>query len=125
MIVSQRYNGYVDCKRLALPPRSHRRWRDPKEPGSGGLSRSDQHGHGGCLTTTHANGAVDTLRRISNLLAWSTSSGISSETIDRLVSQNTDLIIHIRKVYEGMTYRRRVTEVLKIDLSGEQEFIVQ
>ena len=96
-----------------------------KSPAAAAYLEAINTGHGGCITTTHANGAVDTLRRISNLLAWSTSSGISSETIDRLVSQNTDLIIHIRKVYEGLTYRRRVTEVLKIDVSGEQEFIIQ
>jgi len=95
-----------------------------KSPAAAAYLEAINTGHGGCLTTTHANGAVDTLRRISNLLAWSTSSGISSETIDRLVSQNTDLIIHIRKVYEGATYRRRVTEVLKIGVSGEQEFII-
>lgn len=66
-------------------------------------------GHGGTLSTIHANSAVDALYRISNK-ALSYASNLSPVFIRQETASAIDVVVHIERGPDG---KRRVTEVVE------------
>ena len=66
-------------------------------------------GHRGSLTTIHANGAHDALRRLSHL-AMRSSGNVQLRDIEEECRRSIDVIAHIARV----DHRRVVTEIVKL-----------
>lgn len=74
-------------------------------------------GHSGILSTIHANSALDTIDRLTNLAAAGFSA-IPYEHVQRQVRNNLDVIVHAQKTPH---HGRRVVEIAELD---EGEFRV-
>jgi len=68
-------------------------------------------GHSGILSTIHANSALDTIDRLTNLAAAGFSA-IPYEHVQRQVRNNLDVIIHAQKTPH---HGRRIVEVAELD----------
>ena len=67
-------------------------------------------GHGGCLSTLHANGPVDALRRLAALAA-ATDERLGVEAVRDHVASAIDAIVHVGRVAGGA---RRVSAVAEV-----------
>lgn len=67
-------------------------------------------GHAGCLSTLHANGPVDALRRLAALAA-AADERLGVEAVRELVASAIDTIVHVGRVAGGA---RRVTAVAEV-----------
>ena len=67
-------------------------------------------GHAGCLSTLHANGPVDALRRLAALAA-AADERLGVEAVRELVASAIDAIVHVGRVAGGA---RRVTAVAEV-----------
>ena len=67
-------------------------------------------GHAGCLSTLHANGPVDALRRLTALAA-AADERLGVEAVRELVASAIDAIVHVGRVAGGA---RRVTAVAEV-----------
>ena len=75
-------------------------------------------GHGGTLTTTHANGGWETLQRIAMLHARATPH-VPYEVLQRLVSLAVDVVVNVGRVRIGGERRRAVKEIGVVTNDGE------
>lgn len=73
-------------------------------------------GHDGSLSTCHANGAVDGLRRVETLVMQAAPSWPLT-AIRRQVSRSLDVIVHVARDDHGA---RRVAEVAEVRESGDE-----
>lgn len=71
-------------------------------------------GHSGILSTIHANSALDTIDRLTNLAAAGFSA-IPYEHVQRQVRNNLDVIVHAQKTPR---HGRRIVEIAELD-NGE------
>ncbi len=67
-------------------------------------------GHDGSLTTCHANGPYDALRRLHSLIVQHTD-GWSIDAIREHVCSSLDVIIHVERGYDGL---RHISEILEL-----------
>jgi pilus assembly protein CpaF len=73
-------------------------------------------GHDGSLSTCHANGAIDGLRRVETLVMQSAPSW-PLPAIRAQVSRSFDAVVHVERRSDG---RRRVSEIVEVvETSGE------
>ncbi len=72
-------------------------------------------GHRGCLSTVHANGPVDVLRRLETL-ALLGGDGLPLDAIRAQIAAAVDVIVHVERGEEG---RRRVAEIASVVGPGE------
>lgn len=75
-------------------------------------------GHGGTLTTTHANGGWETLQRVSMLHARATPH-VPYEVLQRLVALAIDVVVNVGREAIGGEKRRVVREVGVVTRDGE------
>lgn len=71
-------------------------------------------GHDGSLSTCHANGAVDGLRRVETLVMQAAPSWPLA-AIRRQVSRSIDVVVHLVRAPSGRRYVREVVEVVEGD----------
>lgn len=67
-------------------------------------------GHAGCLSTIHANSAVDALRRLATLVL-SAGTGLPLDAIGRQIAAAVDVVVHVERAGAGA---RRVAEVAEV-----------
>ena len=74
-------------------------------------------GHDGSMTTTHANSAAETLRRIESL---SLMSGVDlpAKSIREQIAYALDLVVHQARLSDGSRRVMSITEVIGIDEDG-------
>jgi len=72
-------------------------------------------GHDGSLSTCHANGPVDGLRRLATMVLLA-STGLSAEVAADMVAGSVDVVVHV--VRDGAV--RRVTEVVEVRPPGSE-----
>lgn len=74
-------------------------------------------GHSGILSTIHANSALDTIDRLTNLAA-SGFSAIPYEHVQRQVRKNLDVIVHAQKTPH---HGRRIVEIAELEDGAYKE----
>ena len=67
-------------------------------------------GHDGCMSTCHANGASDALRRLESM-AMTSDSGLPLDALREQISSALDFVVHLARESGG---RRRVTEIAEV-----------
>ncbi|MDG1409558.1 MAG: CpaF family protein [Acidimicrobiales bacterium] len=72
-------------------------------------------GHRGCLSTVHANGPVDVLRRLETL-ALLGGTGLPLEAIRTQIAAALDIIVHVERGFDG---NRRVSQIAHVVGPGE------
>ncbi len=72
-------------------------------------------GHRGCLSTVHANGPVDVLRRLETLVLLG-SDGLPLEAIRTQIAAALDVIVHVERGPDG---HRRVSQIAQVVGPGE------
>ncbi len=77
-------------------------------------------GHSGCLSTCHANGPLDALRRIESL-AMMAGEGLPLAAIRQQIAAAVDLVIQVRRSGDG---RRRISSVAEVVGSDEVRELV-
>lgn len=75
-------------------------------------------GHAGCLSTVHANGPLDALRRVETL-ALMAAEGVPLEALRAQVTAAIDLVVHVERGADGERWIREVAEV-----AGPDEVVV-
>ena len=67
-------------------------------------------GHDGCMSTCHANGAADALRRLESM-AMTSDSGLPLNALREQIAFALDFVVHLTREPDG---RRQVTEVAEV-----------
>ena len=70
-------------------------------------------GHGGALSTVHANGAADALRRIETL-AMMAGLGVPHEVVREQLGGAIDLVLHLERGPGGTRYAVALAEVVRV-----------
>lgn len=77
-------------------------------------------GHDGCMSTCHANGASDALRRLESM-AMTSDSGLPLDALREQIASALDFVVHLTRESGG---RRQVTEVAEVrDPAGPPEVL--
>jgi pilus assembly protein CpaF len=71
-------------------------------------------GHDGSLSTVHANGVADAVRRLETLVLMA-GVGLPASAVRAQLGSAIDLVVHLERSADG---RRRVVEVAELDLAG-------
>ena len=71
-------------------------------------------GHDGSLSTCHANGPVDALRRLETMVLQG-GAAVPLDAVRDMVQSSIDAVVHVARGGDG---RRRVTEVVELMAPG-------
>ncbi|MGB1680841.1 MAG: CpaF family protein [Acidimicrobiales bacterium] len=72
-------------------------------------------GHGGCLSTVHANSPIDALHRLESLAVLG-GDGFPLEAVQRQMARAIDVIVQVERRPDG---HRSVTEIADVGVGGE------
>jgi pilus assembly protein CpaF len=72
-------------------------------------------GHDGSMSTCHANGVTDALRRIETMVLVA-GSGLPLDAIRQQIGSSIDLVIHVAR---GVNGYRRVVDIARVDSSPD------
>ncbi|MEO8696611.1 MAG: ATPase, T2SS/T4P/T4SS family [Acidimicrobiales bacterium] len=72
-------------------------------------------GHSGSMSTCHANGVIDALRRIETMVLVA-ASGLPLDAIRQQIGSSIDLVVHVARGVNGC---RRVVDIARVDSSSD------
>jgi len=109
--------GVTDLVRLTLRMRPDRIViGEVRGPEALDMLKAMNTGHPGSLTTIHANGALDALMRLEDLI------GEATNTVPRrTIAHAIDLIVHIERTASGRT----IKEISKVGLGNKNDYELQ
>jgi pilus assembly protein CpaF len=73
-------------------------------------------GHAGSLTTVHANGAQDAVRRLESLVMLA-GFPLPGDTVKDLIANTVQMVVHMQRALDGT---RRVVEIAHVDPAAQR-----